>query len=90
MNEEESRELLSNELSGFEAQSHSELQKRIGEIYTNEVTGKSGHAYQIEIEVRWDQNADEGTIRIVGSISDGRLLSLKSYIPTTLSLLKRP
>ncbi len=90
MNEEESRELLSNELSGFEAHNHSELQKRIGEIYTNEVTGKSGQKHQIEIEVRWEQTAAQEAIRIVGSISDGRLLSLKSYIPTTMSLIKSP
>ncbi len=90
MSEEESRELLSKELSGFEACSHSELQKRIGEIYTNEVTGKSGQQYQIEIGVRGEETADQRAILIVGSISDGRLLSLKSYIPTTMSLIKSP
>jgi hypothetical protein len=90
MNKEEAAQILSVELNAFRAKGFAELAELIADSpLVVERQGASGAAYQIEVEVFWDDpkklNED---LRVMAGIDDGRLLS--AFSPLTDSFIVRP
>jgi hypothetical protein len=70
MNKQEAKELLSQEMQRWRARSYADLAALVNEVTTKDVTGASGVAYQIEIQVFWDSKP-YGNLRVLGGIDDG-------------------
>ncbi len=86
MNKTEARLLLSRELNIAAARSFSELRAGIGCTEVKTILGDSGAAYQLEIEIFWDDQP-QGNLRIAGAIDDG---GWRAFVPLTESRLKKP
>jgi len=76
MDDRESTQLLQAHLEGYRRRSYGDLAALRGRTHVAELRGASGHAYQVEVEVRWD-GAPGGPIRVLGAIDDGGLRSVK-------------
>ena len=70
MDENEARGILTKKLAAYRARTYAELAALVGDVETCEAVGSSGAAYQIEINVHWD-NRPGGDIRVIGGIDDG-------------------
>ena len=70
MDRDEALKLLDAKLDEYRKLSHAELAAKIGDEEVVEVTGPSGTAYQIEIQITWD-GRPSGDVRIMGAIDDG-------------------
>jgi hypothetical protein len=70
MNKQEAKELLSQEIQLWRSRSYADLAALLDEVVTKDVTGPSGAAYQIEIQVFWDSKP-HGNLRVLGGIDDG-------------------
>jgi hypothetical protein len=90
MDKAEANRLLEQELKAYEELSYLQLQERLDELVAYEVKGPSGATYQVEIQVLWDDLRKKAGILVMGSIDDGNLFSLTSYIPLTKSILILP
>jgi hypothetical protein len=86
MNREEALSLLDAHLEQYYKLSYAELAAKIGHEEFAEVVGRSGAAYQIEIQVCWDHKPN-GDIRVLGAIDDG---GLRAFMPLSSDLLVRP
>jgi hypothetical protein len=87
MNDEEAAALLEQELSPLRRETYGDLVKRIAsDVQTVERRGSGGTAYQIEIQVRWDDRPG-GNIHVMGSIDDGRW---RAFCPLTRDFIKAP
>lgn len=81
MNTPEARSILADEMSRLRAMSHADLQKLIGSPQVVERAGPGGAAYQIEIEVFWDDPRQAGgALRVLGASDDGGLLPALSLL----------
>jgi hypothetical protein len=83
----EARAVLAEALTRYRSRSYEELAGRIGEIDASEVIGPTGIAYQIEIEVRWDDRPG-GDVLVLGGIDDGGWRS--SFSPLNDSFIVAP
>lgn len=74
----EARELLQNHLSKFRELSAEEIRSALADETQHcvAVFGASGQEYQIEVEGSWE----EDSVRLFGSIDDGRL---RAFCPLT-------
>jgi len=87
MNDEEARSVLRAHLDPYRRRSYAELSAKLGNQGCDEVTGPSGAAYQIEVDVMWD-GAPGQDLRVIGAIDDGR--GWRSISPLTESFLMSP
>src|SRR5437660_9654093 len=75
MDKKEARTVLTHYLDGWRKRSYQDLVTLpLGNQGCDEVIGPSGTAYQIEVDVRWDDQPG-GRVRVVGCIDDGHLLA---------------
>ena len=84
MDKEEARELLSIELEQLAREPSRRLQRLLKDVLILERTGKSGKNYQLEFQAVWD-DPEKLTLRVIGSIDDGRFLS--ALAPITESFI---
>jgi hypothetical protein len=87
MDAAEAREVLVQALTRYRSMSYGALTDRMGDIDAFEVVGSSGVAYQIEIEVRWDDHPG-GDVLVLGGIDDGGWRS--SFSPLNDSFIIAP
>lgn len=80
----EAEVLLASKMAHFQSINKRDLEGEVGQLKVEQVVGKSGVIYTIEIEVIWDAKPG-GPIRVVGSIDDGGLIS--SIRPMTRTIL---
>ena len=83
MDREEALGLLNAKLDDYRQVPYAELVSRIDSNEVVEVSGSSGTAYQIEIQVVWDHRPN-GDIRVLGAIDDG---GLRAFMPLCGDLL---
>lgn len=74
MDRSEAAALLRNEMARYAKRSRADLAGLIGETDAFEVEGPGSVSYQVEVNAFWDDEPG-GTIRVLGSIDDGGLLS---------------
>jgi len=86
MNRTEAAAILAEQLERYRAKPYAELLTLTGDLEVYEVSGPSGHHYQIEIEVMWDHKPG-GELRVVASIDDGGWSAIR---PLCQSLLVPP
>ena len=86
MGNREAAAVLREHLVGYRRRSYNELVGLRGRPQTADVQGGSGTRYQIEVEVHWDDQAG-GAVRVLGSIDDGRLRSVR---PISQDFILRP
>lgn len=78
MNRDEARQILSAELRKFRESAYADLIAKLGNQGCWEVVGPSGSAYQIEVDIFWDNpRAKSGNIRVIGSVDNGGLSAFK-------------
>ena len=89
MNKDEARQILSAELRKFREATYAELITKLGNQGCWEIVGPSGSAYQIEVDILWDDpRAKSGNIRVIGSVDDGGLIS--SFKPLSEDFIMTP
>ena len=86
MNKQEAQSLLSECLAGYRKYTFGELQTRLGEVDTYQITGESGAQYQVEVQVFWDDKLQRN-IRVIGGIDDG---GWRAFLPLTDSFIMSP
>jgi hypothetical protein len=86
MEHEEALNLLNTKLDDYCKLSYAEVAAKIGSEQVVEVTGPSGTAYQIEIQIVWDGKPN-GDVRVLGAIDDG---GWRAFLPLTSDLLISP
>ncbi len=86
MEHEEALYLLNTKLDEYRKLSHAEVAAKIGSEQVVEVTGPSGTACQIEIQIVWDRKPN-GAVRVPGAIDDG---GWRAFLPLTRDLLISP
>ena len=85
MEPEEALNLLNTKLDDYCKLSYAEVAAKIGDEEVVEVTGPSGTAYQIEIQIVWDGKPN-GDIRVLGAVDDG---GWRAFVPLTADVLIR-
>lgn len=75
MDSAEARELLGTALNRYRSETYANLKAKLGFRETTAIIGKSGQRYRIEMQVIWDGRPNQ-TIRVFGSIDDGRLRAM--------------
>jgi hypothetical protein len=85
MEPEEALNLLNSKLDDYCKSSYTELAAKIGDEEVVEVTGPSGTAYQIEIQIVWD-GKPSGDIRVLGAVDDG---GWRAFVPLTADVVIR-
>lgn len=89
MNRAEAREILARELESFRSMDYERLRELEGESRILKRVGESGMAYQIEIEVLWDDPlSSSSNLRVIGSIDDGSFVA--SLLPLTSDFIMAP
>ena len=89
MDRREAREILERELGSFRSMDYGRLRELEGESRVLDRVGESGKAYQIEIEVMWDNPLEGGSnLRVIASIDDGSLPV--SLFPLTSDFIMAP
>ncbi len=84
MNKEAARRVLAAELASWRRRSYDDLAGVIGgEPWVSEVEGDDGVAYQLEVDVFWDDGAG-GAVRVMGAVDDG---GLRVFAPLTESFI---
>lgn len=83
MEHQEALYLLNTKLDEYRRFSYTELASKIGDEEVVEVTGPSGTAYQIEIQIVWDGKPN-GDVRVLGAIDDG---GWRAFLPMTSDLI---
>jgi hypothetical protein len=83
MDRNEALKLLDAKLDEYRKFSYTELAAKIGDEEVVEVTGPSGAAYQIEIQITWDGKPN-GDVRVLGAIDDG---GWRAFLPVTSDLI---
>ena len=63
-----------------------ELASRVGSITTDEVVRDGARAWQVEVQVSWDDEPN-GNVRVMVSIDDG---GLRAFVPMTDDFVKSP
>ena len=86
MDRDEALKLLDAKLDEYRKLSYTEVAAKIGDEEVVEVTGPSGTAYQIEIQIVWDGKPN-GDVRVLGAIDDG---GWRAFLPLTSDLLISP
>jgi len=86
MNKVEAGAILAEQLERYRSKAYAELMTFTGDLEVYEVTGPSGHRYQIEIEVMWDHKPGND-VRVVASIDDG---GWSAFCPLSQSFLVPP
>jgi hypothetical protein len=86
MDNGEAAAVLREHLDGYRQRAYSELIGLRGRPQTAELRGASGSRYQVEVEVQWDGKPG-GALRVLGSIDDGGLRSLR---PITQDFILAP
>ncbi|MDX6443487.1 MAG: hypothetical protein QOH71_561 [Blastocatellia bacterium] len=74
MDRTEALQLLGDELQAYKRRSYDELIQLVDRTEHYDRSSPSGKAYQIDIQVLWDEEP-KGTIRVIGAIDDGQFLS---------------
>lgn len=87
MNENEARIILAQELAKYRARPYNELALLDGRSEHFERIAPSGTAYQVEIQVFWDDKSKQ-SLRVQGAIDDGGLL--RGMIPWTEDFIILP
>jgi hypothetical protein len=72
MNREIAAALIDQQLQALRRSGYAALRSRVGEQIIAEVAGPDQARYQLEILIVWDA-AENGAIRLLGSIDDGGL-----------------
>jgi hypothetical protein len=70
MNKGEAREVLATAIERLRSTPREELLRLIDESENYEVTGRSGTAYQVELQAWWDDRPSEN-LRMVVAVDDG-------------------
>ena len=83
MDKTEAGALLQHELEALRDRFGVGIVGNVGHSFQKEATGPSGSAYQIEIDVAWD-DSQRTRVRLIGGIDDG---GLSAFRPLTLSIL---
>ena len=72
MDRDKAFEVLDDILDDHRKMSYSELSAKIGHEESMTIVSSSGDEYQIDIEIRWDDEPG-GHVQVMGSIDDGIL-----------------
>lgn len=86
MDKSEARAVMAAQLDRYRAMSYAALRELIGETDAVEAAGPSGAAYQVEIQVMWDDQPD-GDLRVHAGIDDG---GWRAFSPLTDDFLMAP
>lgn len=70
MNKEEARRILKAQLGRYRERSYKELVELVDQSETQEIVSPSGVAYQLEIQIFWD-DMPGGNLRVLASVDDG-------------------
>jgi hypothetical protein len=76
MDQTVARKLLKDELQNLRTRPFSFFTQSINKTIHKKTVGPDGIGYQIEMEVFWDGRRG-GNIRVMGSVDDGKLRSVK-------------
>lgn len=80
------RTLLADHLHIYRTMQYEKLKALVDQVAACAVTGTDGGTYQIEVEVRWDDETN-GNIRVIGSVDDG---GLRAFSPITDDFIMTP
>ena len=86
MNKAEALQVLAAVLERYRQRPYGELVHLMDSQDVFESTGPSGTAYQVEVQVFWDDEHKKN-IRVLGAIDDG---GWRSYVPLTDSFILAP
>jgi len=86
MDKEKALAVLAVQLGRYRRRSYAALRALIGEIEAYEIETPDGLAYQIEIQVFWDDKPG-GDIRVGGAVDDG---GWRAYAPLTDDFIISP
>ncbi len=78
--------VLNEWLTKLRAVPYRELASRVDSVTTDEVVRDTERSWQLEVEVVWDDEANEN-VRVMVSIDDG---GLRAFVPMTGSFIKSP
>ncbi len=87
MKRDEAWQILSTQLDNYKRRPYADLLKSVEDVRHYECSSPSGIQYQVDIEVLWDEKS-KGTIRVIGMIDDGGILS--SLSPLSSDFIMRP
>jgi hypothetical protein len=89
MDKREAQEILKRQIEIYRGKDYDQLAELVGSQHIYSVTGKSGAAYQIEVQAFWDRpDQPYGNLRVLMSIDDGKILS--SLVPMTTDFILDP
>ena len=86
MDKVEARSVLLAHLEEWRRRTYAELAGEVGQSRQFEATGQSGTRYQVDVQVRWDDEPN-GDIRVLGGIDDG---GLRAFAPLTGDFILGP
>jgi hypothetical protein len=75
MSRDVAREIAEDRLKHLRHRSYDELRPSVGQVFAEDVTGRDGVDYQVEVEIRWDAKA-EGNIRVMVAVDGGGVSSI--------------
>ncbi len=78
--------VLAGQLLIYRTKPYEELKGLVDQVEAYDVASPDGLAYQIEVQVRWDDEPD-GNIRVTGAIDDG---GWHAFLPLTDGLIVTP
>jgi hypothetical protein len=86
MDHQEARTLLRRVLAEYRKLPYSELAARVGGEDHQNLVGRSGAQYQLEVQFRWDHEPGD-IVMVIGSIDDG---GWRAIVPLSESFLVDP
>jgi hypothetical protein len=86
MDTDKAKAVLADQLIQYRTKPYEELKAMIGQVEAYDISSPDGLAYQIEIQVFWDDKPN-GDIRVAGAIDD---FGWRVYVPLTDSFIVAP
>ena len=87
MDKNEARSVLVEHLLSYRARSYADLVANIGHAGCVEIRGPTGTAYQVEVDIVWDDKPN-GDVRVLAGIDDGTFRA--AFSPLTDDFIKAP
>lgn len=86
MDADKAKTVLADHLVIYRTKPYEELKAMVDQVQAYDVASPDGLAYQIEVQVRWDDKPD-GNIRVTGAIDDG---GWRAFLPITGDFIVTP
>lgn len=86
MDQTEARGILRAHLDEWRRRTYAVLASEVGQSRQLQTTGQSGTQYQVDVQVRWDDQPN-GDIRVLGGIDDG---GWRAFAPLTDDFILGP